>query len=178
MKLYIVGPVGSGKSTYARRIAQKSGVPCCHLDEVVYMEDPMDSWGNRKRPEKERDALFQSVLRQKDYIMEDAGRACFLPGMEQADTILLLEPPLLVRQKRIVLRWVKQKIGVEKCIYKPQLGMLKAMFRWAKNYDTGADGTRSRIAPFRSKTVVLRSNKDLRRYLNDIASLSRIPAEK
>lgn len=50
--------------------------------------------------------------------MEDAGRVCFEEGMRQADVVILLEIPLLVREKRIISRWLKQKMGLEKCIYK------------------------------------------------------------
>ena len=77
IKLYIVGSVASGKSTLARQISNITGTPCHHLDQVVYIEDPTDSWGNRKRPAEERDALFQSILSQGRYIIEDAGRECF-----------------------------------------------------------------------------------------------------
>lgn len=97
--------------------------------------------------------------------MEDAGRECFMEGMRQADTVILLEIPLYVRRKRIILRWIKQNLGIEKCTYKPHLKMLKSMFKWARNYNTGADGTKSRVAKFSSKTVVLHNNKEIERYL-------------
>lgn len=166
MKVYIVGSVASGKSTLARLISRKTGIPCTHLDEVVYKEDPTDSWGNTKRPVEERERLFQDVLSQESYIIEDAGRECFLEGMRKADLIILLEPPLLVRKKRILSRWIKQNLGIEKCIYKPQLKMLKAMFNWANQYETGADGTKKRVAQFQNKVIVLRNNKDIKKFLN------------
>lgn len=93
MKLYITGPVGSGKTTLARQLSQKTGVPCFHLDQVAHEPDPDRPGGNRKRPEEERDAMFRSILEQEDYILEDTGRACFIAGMEQADRVVLLEPP-------------------------------------------------------------------------------------
>ncbi len=76
MKLYITGPVGSGKTTLARQFSQKTGVPCFHLDQVAHEPDPDRPGGNRKRPEEERDAMFRSILEQGDYILEDTGRAC------------------------------------------------------------------------------------------------------
>ncbi len=165
MRIYIVGSVASGKSTLARRISRITNIPCCHLDEVVYEEDPSSSWGDRKRSPEDRDALFHAVLERPDFIMEDAGRECFFAGMEQADQIVLLEIPLYIRRKRILTRWLKQNLGLEPCVYKPHFDMLKAMFQWAKNYDTGADGTKKRIEKYKEKTVVLRCNRDIKEYL-------------
>ena len=112
------------------------------------------------------------MLAQRHYIMEDAGRDCFRAGMEQADTVLLLEIPPIVREKRILLRWVKQNLGLEKCIYRPRFAMLQAMFRWARNYDTGADGTKALVSQFASKTIVLRNGKDIRRYLETLSRVA------
>ena len=130
MKIYITGSVASGKSTLARRISQITKIPCYHLDEVVHIPAPEEASGNKKRPIEERDALFHDILNSPDYVMEDAGRVCFAEGMHQADIVILLEIPLFIRKKRIITRWLKQKTGLEKCIYKPTFSMLRAMFQW------------------------------------------------
>lgn len=168
MKLYIVGSVASGKSTLAQRISKITCIPCHHLDEVVHTPDVAASWGNKKRPIEERNALFECILASKDYIIEDTGRACFMEGMWQADTVILLEIPLIVRQKRILFRWVNQNIGIEKCIYKPRYNVLKSMFQWAKDYDAGTDGTKMRVAQFQAKTIVLHNNNEIIKYLNSL----------
>lgn len=62
-------------------------------------------------------------------------------------------------------------MGVERCGYTPDPDMLKAMLRWAQNYDTGEDGTKSRIAAFQDKTVILRGNRDIRRYIKSMQSI-------
>ncbi len=93
MRIYITGSVGSGKSTLAKRASQRTGWPCYCLDEVVYEEDPTDSWGNKRRPEAEIERRFSEALGQENYIMEDAGRAQFAEGMARADQIVLLELP-------------------------------------------------------------------------------------
>ena len=47
MRMYIVGSVASGKSTLARQLSARTGVPCVHLDDVVYEPDSTDPAGNR-----------------------------------------------------------------------------------------------------------------------------------
>ena len=164
-KIYIVGPVGSGKSTLARRISKITGIPCYHLDNVVHTPDPSSRWGNRKRPEAQRDTLFHRILSARRYIIEDTGRPCFAMGLEEADVVLSLEYPPPLRQTRILLRWVRQNLGMEPCQYRPNLRMLRYMFRWAKQYDTGADGTKARIAGYPEKTVILQNNQELETFL-------------
>ncbi len=165
MKIYIVGSVASGKSTLARRLSQATGIPCHHLDEVVHEEDPAAVRGTRKRSVEERDRVFYAILSEPSYIIDDTGRKCFAEGMRRADEIVLLDIPQAVRNRRILLRWVKQNLGMEKCSYKPDFAMLRAMFRWARLYDTGEDGMKARVLLFGEKVTVLRSDKETAAYI-------------
>lgn len=167
MKLYITGSVASGKSTLARRLSQRTGVACFHLDDVVYEPDPDDPGDNRKRPAAQRDALFADILRREDYIIEDAGRACFAAGMEQADAVVLLEPGPLVRRRRALARWLRQRRGKEPCSYRPDFAMLRCMFRWCRDYEADRDGARERTRQLAKKLVVLKTRRDVERFLDE-----------
>lgn len=161
MKLYIVGPVASGKSTLARQLSRETGIPCFHLDQVARRRDPGAKVGNRKRTDEEREAIFQAILAREDYILEDTGRPCFAQGLEKAERILLLTPPLAVRLGRILRRWLRQNLGQEPCAYRPTWAMLGNMFRWTWAYQTGADGVRARAEQFPQKLTVIRSKREL-----------------
>jgi adenylate kinase family enzyme len=169
MKIYIVGPVASGKSTLARGLSKELDIPYQSLDEVVHIPDKSHSWGNRKREATERDQMFQSIILQPSWIIEDVGRTFFEEGLKAADRIILLEVPSSIRKYRIVKRWMKQILGIEKCIYRPGLKMLKGMFRWTRAYDTGEDNLKERIAVYKDKVVTLRNNKDIKVHLKEIS---------
>lgn len=164
-KLFITGPVGSGKSTLAREIARRMGIPCTELDAVCYAPDDSPV-GNHKRPIEERDALFARALESPRWVMEDAGRTCFEEARRQADTVVLLEPSFLVRRARIVKRWLKQNLGLEPCGYRPDFAMLRCMFRWSRNYETGEDSIKQRLEPYRDKLVVLHTNAQVKQFLS------------
>lgn len=166
MKIYIVGSVASGKSTLARQLSEKSGVPCFHLDDVVHIKDKNSAEGNRKRTPEERDTLFRQIL-SANYIMEDTGRACFTDGLRLADRIIVLDIPYRVRAFRILRRHLRQVLGIEKSSYKPSLRMVRMMFKWAKDFDTGADGVKERIMPYREKTVTLHTVKDVQNFVEN-----------
>lgn len=165
MKLYIVGPVASGKSTLAQQLSQLTGTPCFHLDEIVHAKDPTNPQGNRKRSVQERDELFHVILAKDSYIMEDTGRSCFLEGMEQADSVVLLDVSPILRRKRVVTRWLRQRLGLESCSYRPSVSMLRDMFLWSRNYETGADGTRARAEQFPQRLTILRSRREIAAFL-------------
>ena len=38
-----------------------------------------------------------------------------------------------------IKRWIKQRLGIEKCSYNPRYEMLKSMLQWSKDYDLGKD---------------------------------------
>jgi len=164
MRIYIVGSVASGKSTLARQISDKTGIKCFHLDDVVHAKDENSSAGNRKRSPEERDALFKKII-SEDYVIEDTGRACFVEGLELADKIIVLDIPYRTRAFRIVRRHIRQVFGIEKEGYRPSLKMVRMMFKWAKNFDTGEDGAKARIEPFPEKTVTLRSAREVKQFL-------------
>ena len=169
MKIYVTGAVGSGKTTYARKLSNVTGISCTHLDEVVYVRDRYARSGDRKRPVQERDAIFSQVMAQDGWIIEDAGRSCFERGMQEADCILVLEYSLPLRQWRIVKRWVRQNLGLEKCLYRPDMWMLRAMLRWTKGYDAGHDGMKERLARYEHKVVRFRHPREAEAYLRRMA---------
>ena len=164
MKIYIVGSVASGKTTLARQLSAKTNIPCFHLDEVVYFKDPTSAAGNTKRTPEERDVLFREILSDA-YIIEDIGRSCFAEGLEKADQIIVLQLSRALRRRRIILRHIRQVLGFEPSGYKPSLSMVRMMLKWADDFDTGADGTKGRIAPYKEKTVTLRTPKEVERFL-------------
>ncbi len=169
MRIYIVGAVSSGKSTFGRQLSAKLQIPYQSLDELVHIPDKSEPSGNRKRSLEERYAMFASILSRKDWIMEDVGRPCFAEAQKEADLILLLELPARIRRFRIIKRWIKQRLRIERCIYKPTFKMLRNMLQWSKDYDTGKDNLKDRIALYKEKIIILRNNKDISKFLINIS---------
>lgn len=164
-RIYVVGPVGGGKSTLARELSNQFGFTCSELDSVVYEPDQSSSSGNRKRPEKVRDAMFHEILSKERWVVEDTGRAYFELALKQADSIIQLEPPISVRRYRIIRRWIKQNLHMEKCGYIPDMKMLRLMLKWTNNYESGADGVKERLTFYKAKITVIKTKKDINNYI-------------
>jgi len=163
MRIYITGCVGSGKSTLARQLSGLTGIRCTHLDEIIYESDPSSPLGNRKREPEVRDAIFHDIISSDSWIIEDAGRECFKEGMLAADKIILLALPRLVLYRRVIYRWIKQRLGIEKSIYKPAFTMLRSMIGWIGQYDT------SGFSVYGTKLVILKTSREANAYIKKTA---------
>lgn len=129
-KIYIIGPVGSGKTTFAKKISKELNIPFYELDSFVWKSNGKD---NIKRTYEETNEIFKKVFKQDKWIFEDVGRSRFEEAIKIADLVIYLDTCKRVINKRILVRWLKQIFGLEKCTYKPTLKMLFSMYKWHYN---------------------------------------------
>ena len=126
-KIYIIGPVGSGKTTLSESLSKKYNIKKYELDRIVWDDDN----GNIKRTDEEINKRFNEIINSKSWIIEDVGRRKFIDGIKKADIVYYINLPKIVIYKRCVIRWIKQKLGKEKYNYKPTLKSLFEMLGWA-----------------------------------------------
>lgn len=127
-RIYIIGPVGSGKTTLSKQLSKKYNIEKYELDKIVWDDDN----GNTKRTDEEISKLFNSIIKNKSWIIEDVGRKKFIDGIKNADITYYIDLPKTTIYKRCICRWLKQKLGIEKYNYKPTLKSLLQMLKWAK----------------------------------------------
>lgn len=128
-KIYIIGPVGSGKTTLGNKLSTKMNIKMYELDKVVWDDDN----GNIKRELDDINKRFKKIIDRSSWIIEDVGRKKFREGIKKADIVYYLNLNKKDIYKRCITRWIKQKIGIEKYNYKPTLKGLIEMLSWAKN---------------------------------------------
>ena len=153
-KVYIIGAVGTGKTTLAKKMSEKLNIKMYQLDKVVWDDDN----GNRKRTDEEVFDIFEKILKQDSWIIEDVGRKKFIEGIKKADMVYYIDLPNFVIYKRCILRWIKQKIGKEKYNYKPTLKGLIQMMKWARQDIKNKDEKINRIKELAKNYKVINSN--------------------
>lgn len=132
MKLFIFGIVASGKTTLSRKLSQKYNIPCYEGDSIA--------WGGRdeeryKRSDREQLNRILDIDKRGEWIIEGTYRESQKCLFEMAEKIIFLDTQLYIRRVRIITRFIKQKLGIERCNYKPTFKMLKNMFIWTKNFE-------------------------------------------
>ena len=153
-KIYIIGPVGSGKTTFSKKLSEKCNITRYELDKVSWDDDN----GNIKRTDEEALKLFDEILDNDSWIIEDVGRKIFAEGVKQADIVYYIDLPSKVIYKRCILRWIKQKLGKEEYNYKPTLKGLIQMLKWAHQDVKNKEEKLKHIKSNAKKYEILKSN--------------------
>lgn len=131
MKIHIIGGPGSGKTFLAEKLSEQLGIPHYDLDALQW-DNASLSYG-KKRDAHERDALLREILQKDAWIIEGVYYAWCGQCFEDADRIYLLSVPRYQYGYRIIRRFVRRKLGLEKG-KKETLKSLSDLLKWADKF--------------------------------------------
>jgi len=86
-KALIIGSPGSGKSTFGRKLAQKTGLPLVHLDKLYWRGD----WDHLTR--EEFDAVLQVELDKQEWIIDGNFNRTLPHRLQYCDTVFFFDLP-------------------------------------------------------------------------------------
>jgi adenylate kinase family enzyme len=100
-RVLVIGSGGAGKTTFARELASRTGLPLIHLDQLFW------SPGWVPTPDPEWDRVIADLSAGERWIMDgNYGRT--LPGrLAAADTVIFLDLPRIVCTWRILKRQLR-----------------------------------------------------------------------
>lgn len=132
MKIHIIGGPGSGKTTLAKQLSEKLGIPRFDLDDLQW-DNASGAYGTKRDP-KVRDAMLAEILKRDDWIIEGVYYAWCGQCFADADQIRLLHVPRRVYRRRIIRRFLLRKLGLEPG-KRETLKSLSALLKWADKYE-------------------------------------------
>ena len=162
MKIYIIGAVGSGKTTLAKNISSYFNILHFELDDIVWDNNKKE---DRKRSDEEIKELFLEIINRDNWIIEDIGRRKFNSAYEKTDIIIFMSIPKHIRDYRLLKRWIYQKTGKLKSNYKPTLNMLYNMYVWSKADEKSKPEKLYRLNQYKEKVLYI-NNEDLKKLDN------------
>lgn len=84
-RILVIGSNGAGKSTFARRLAEKTGLPLIHLDQIHWR----GHW--ERRPAEEFEAIVLSEVQKSSWIIDGNNIKSLYQRLPFADTVFWFE---------------------------------------------------------------------------------------
>jgi adenylate kinase family enzyme len=151
MKIHIIGGPGSGKTFLAEKLSKELGISHFDLDDLQW-DNKSASYGVKRSPD-ERDRLLNNVLSHNDWIIEGVYYAWCQQCFADADRIYVLNVPRYKYRYRIIRRFVRRKLGLEKG-KKENLKSLRELLKWADNYQkANLVEIRKLLIPYSDKVI-------------------------
>ena len=134
-KIFISGGPGSGKTTFAKKLATENHIPHFDLDDIKWINQKNNF--NVERPKQDRLALRDKILSENDnWVIEGIyTKDWIIPILEHADRIIILKPSTTIRQWRIIKRSLRRMLHIEPKTHKENIVTLFKLLLWSRSYD-------------------------------------------
>ncbi len=163
-RVLVIGSCGAGKSTFARRLHEATGLKLIHLDKLYWkpnwVEPAKDAW-----QEKVREAI------QKDeWIMDGNYGGTMEMRLEHCDTIFWLDFPRIICTWRVLKRIAFYKKNgrsdmAEGCDERFDWEFTKYVWNFPRDKSPAIGSRLKRFGNL--KTFRLKSNQEIERFFNN-----------
>lgn len=100
-RILIIGNAGSGKTTFAKTLANKTQLPLVHLDKLYWR----GTWEHT--PREEFDAILQNELEKREWIIDGNFNRTIPHRLKYCDTVFYFDPPVITCLAGITTRILK-----------------------------------------------------------------------
>ncbi|MBQ4526434.1 MAG: topology modulation protein [Clostridia bacterium] len=88
-RILIIGNAGSGKTTFAKKLSEKTGLPLVHLDKIYWT-------GNWEHLERDKfDDILQGELEQSEWIIDGNFNRTLPHRLKYCDTVFYFDIPII-----------------------------------------------------------------------------------
>ena len=155
LKIYIIGPPASGKTTLSKILSKRYNIESYELDCIVWD----DNNNYIMRDDETIKKMFNDILAKDSFIIEDVGRSVFRKGLEECDKIYYISISKLEAYKRVIKRLIRQKLGKEKYNYPPTFRAFIDMIKVVNSYYKKEKKKLDYINKFKEKVIYLDKDK-------------------
>ena len=165
-RVMIIGCGGAGKSTLARKLGEKTGLPVVHLDQIWWAPG---NWQHIEKPEFDEKLALE--LQKPRWILDGNFNRTIEARLEACDTVIYLDYPRLVCIKnwlgRVIKNWGHHRPDMtEGCTEWIDPEFVKWIWNFNKN-------NRARYYELLNnagdkKVVILKSRRQAERFLAEL----------
>ena len=151
MKILILGVVASGKTTLAKRMSVENNINYYEIDSII-----KDYKNGLRRTDEEQQEEIERINSQPSWIIAVNLSDNMYNLLKLADIIIYLDTPLHVRKRRLFYRFIKQKLKIEECDYKPNIKTLREEYKETDEAERYKDRLKNELLRYAQKVFVLR----------------------
>jgi adenylate kinase family enzyme len=162
----IIGSGGAGKSTFARELGERTGLPVIHLDALFWGPN----WAPMPKPEWIE--LERTLIAGERWIMDGNYGSTQDLRLPRADTVIFLDIPRLVCLWSVITRWVRHRRRARTDLPQNHDKLELEFLRWIWTYPRlKRPEVLARLAamPPTTRVVRLRSRREMREFLEAAA---------
>ena len=162
-KIHIIGGPGSGKTFSSLKLQALTNMNAYDLDKIFWEQNEN---AYIRSSEEDRTGKLNQVLSQENWIVEGVYYKWLADSFRDADLIVILNPPVLLRQWRIFKRFLKRKFILGQ-FRKESLASFIEMYWWNQKFD---NDNMVRILDFlteyNNKIIFCKNYNELRHKIN------------
>ena len=162
MKILILGPVASGKTTIANQLQKELDIPLYELDHIVHD----DNKGIKRSEEEQRKMINEIIRKNKDWIIEGVPRTHLDVLSSSATMILYLDIPKKILKRRLFIRHLKIKLGITKVKYKVDKELYNKMLGYIEN--DKREVLMACMKRYPMKLIIVKSDKEIKKLIKAI----------
>lgn len=163
MKIHIIGCSGSGKTYLAKALSKKYSIPHFDLDNIQW-DNNAQGYGV-KMPIEKRDALLKEVLLNDDWIIEGVYYGWVQQSFEAADKIYVLDMPKCLYKSRIIIRFIKRKLGLQEG-KKETLRSVRDLLKWTDTFQNiNMKDIKSIMEKYSDKVIWVSQKNDIKKII-------------
>ena len=165
-KVLVIGSSGAGKSTFSRRLSEKTGLPLIHLDKLYWKPN----WVETDKAEWKK--IVEKALAGDSWIIDGNFSGTLPQRLEKCDAVIFLDLPRLLCIYRILKRVVTYQKGkrpdmADGCDEKFDWQFLK----WVWNYPNRSKPKIEKLLAEHQNTKTifrLKSTREIERFLSEL----------
>lgn len=163
LKIHIIGCSGTGKTYLAKKFSKKYNIQHYDLDDIQW-DNSADGYG-LKMPVDKREKMLKQILNQESWIIEGVYYAWVTESFQEADVIYVLDIPSHIYKYRIIMRFIKRKLGIEKGKNETFKSVYK-LLKWTNKYqNNNLKEIKTILKQYESKVVWISDSREIDRII-------------